>query len=204
MKCRRCRYLSRVDNPVIEGYCCITCKKTGTDHSKTCLKEEANIINFYKAEDLYGQFSNFYLRSIEVDGVTYPSSEHYYQTQKYPDNPDIVKSMMDTMNPGIVYKIAHDKNNSALYGRKDWNGKNENNENNEEPYKHIVMMKALRAKFTQHEDFKKMLLETGNKTLVEHTTRDKYWGDGGDGKGKNMLGKMLMIIRDELRTNTPI
>jgi predicted NAD-dependent protein-ADP-ribosyltransferase YbiA (DUF1768 family) len=49
-----------------------------------------------------------------------------------------------------------------------------------------------------------MLLETGNKTLVEHTTRDKYWGDGGDGKGKNMLGKMLMIIRDELRTNTPI
>jgi hypothetical protein len=28
---------------------------------------------------------------------------------------------------------------------------------------------------------------------------DSYWGDGGDGSGKNMLGKILMRVRDELR-----
>ena len=137
-KCRRCRYLAnRTDNPAIAGYCCITCKKTGTDHSKTCLKEDANVINFYKAEDKHGVFSNFYLRSIEIDGVRYPSSEHYYQTQKYPDNPEIVKAMLDTMNPGTVYKIAHD--NSVLYGRKDWNS----SDDSVEPFKHVAMMKAF-------------------------------------------------------------
>ena len=44
-----------------------------------------------------------------------------------------------------------------------------------------------------------MLLGTGEATLVEHTSNDAYWGDGGDGSGKNMLGQILMKIRDELR-----
>jgi len=37
--------------------------------------------------------------------------------------------------------------------------------------------------------------------LVENTANDHYWGDGGDGSGKNMLGKILMQVRDELRKN---
>ena len=58
--------------------------------------------------------------------------------------------------------------------------------------KNNVMHKALVAKFTQNEKLKEDLLDTGDCTLVEHTSRDKYWGDGGDGGnqtiGKNMLG----------------
>ena len=65
------------------------------------------------------------------------------------------------------------------------------------------MYKALVAKFTQHEDLKEQLLETGEKILVEHTKKDNYWGDGGDGGndtvGKNMLGKLLVRVRNELR-----
>ena len=65
------------------------------------------------------------------------------------------------------------------------------------------MYKALVAKFTQHEDLKEQLIATGNSFLVEHTKRDKYWGDGGDGgnetKGRNMLGKLLVRVRNELR-----
>ena len=65
------------------------------------------------------------------------------------------------------------------------------------------MHKALVAKFTQHEDLKEQLLATGNSFLVEHTKRDKYWGDGGDGGndtiGRNMLGKLLVRVRNELR-----
>jgi predicted NAD-dependent protein-ADP-ribosyltransferase YbiA (DUF1768 family) len=34
---------------------------------------------------------------------------------------------------------------------------------------------------------------------VEHTERDAYWGDGGDESGKNMLGQILMEVREELR-----
>lgn len=61
------------------------------------------------------------------------------------------------------------------------------------------MREALRAKFTQNEDLKKILLETGDATLVEHTANDNYWGDGGDGNGKNMLGKLLIELREEFR-----
>ena len=37
------------------------------------------------------------------------------------------------------------------------------------------------------------------RSIVEHTENDGYWGDGGDGSGKNMLGQILMRVREELR-----
>jgi predicted NAD-dependent protein-ADP-ribosyltransferase YbiA (DUF1768 family) len=43
---------------------------------------------------------------------------------------------------------------------------------------------------------------TGNAELVEHTTNDHYWADGGDGTGRNMLGVLLMELRAELRQRT--
>ena len=68
-----------------------------------------------------------------------------------------------------------------------------------EAVKDDVMRVAVRAKFTQHEELRELLLSTGDEALVEHTTNDAYWGDGGDGSGKNMLGKILMEVRAELR-----
>jgi predicted NAD-dependent protein-ADP-ribosyltransferase YbiA (DUF1768 family) len=38
---------------------------------------------------------------------------------------------------------------------------------------------------------------------VEHTKNDAYWGDGGDGIGKNRLGQILMAVREELRGEPP-
>jgi ribA/ribD-fused uncharacterized protein len=61
------------------------------------------------------------------------------------------------------------------------------------------MLDAVKAKFSQHSDLQTLLLETGEATLIEHTENDAYWGDGGDGKGKNKLGKILMKVRDELK-----
>ena len=60
-----------------------------------------------------------------------------------------------------------------------------------------MMYVALYAKFTQHGELKR-LLGTGDRLLVEHTERDRYWGDGGDGRGENHLGKLLMKLRKEL------
>ena len=64
-----------------------------------------------------------------------------------------------------------------------------------------IMYKCLMVKFTTHENLKKMLLETEDRELVEHTENDSYWGDGGDGSGKNMFGVILMKVRDEIRAN---
>ena len=62
------------------------------------------------------------------------------------------------------------------------------------------MRDILYAKFHQNEDLKQVLLSTEERELREHTPRDKFWGDGGKkGNGKNMLGKLLMAVRTELR-----
>ena len=69
-----------------------------------------------------------------------------------------------------------------------------------EQVKEDVMYKALQAKFSQHNDLRKLLLDTGERTLIEHSPHDSYWGDGGDGSGKNKLGELLMKLRDEVRS----
>lgn len=76
--------------------------------------------------------------------------------------------------------------------RKDW-----------ELVKDDVMRKVVLAKVMQHADMREMLLSTGNAVIIEHTTNDNYWADGGDGSGKNMLGKILMEIRAELLKDGP-
>ena len=62
-----------------------------------------------------------------------------------------------------------------------------------------IMRAAVLAKFTQHAKLRDLLLSTGNATIVEHTENDDYWGDGGDGTRKNMLGRILMNVREQLQ-----
>ena len=35
--------------------------------------------------------------------------------------------------------------------------------------------------------------------MIEHTENDDFWGDGGDGSGRNELGRVLMAVRKRLR-----
>ena len=72
--------------------------------------------------------------------------------------------------------------------RKDW-----------EDVKDDIMRYAVREKFRQNTVIMEDLLETGDSIIIEHTKNDSYWADGGDGTGKNMLGKILMEVRAELR-----
>ena len=58
---------------------------------------------------------------------------------------------------------------------------------------------AVRAKFRTHADLRAELLATGDEELVENAPGDYYWGCGADGSGKNMLGRILMEVRAELR-----
>lgn len=59
------------------------------------------------------------------------------------------------------------------------------------------MRKALRAKFEQHAELRTLLLATASAKLVEHTQNDAYWGDGGNGQGKNRP-YLLMALRGQL------
>ena len=72
-----------------------------------------------------------------------------------------------------------------------------------ERVKDDIMLKALRCKFTGNPELRKRLLDTGSRRLIEHTHNDSYWADGGDGSGKNKLGKILERVRSELQTTPP-
>ena len=67
-----------------------------------------------------------------------------------------------------------------------------------EQAKDEIMHRAVLAKFTQHAKLRELLLATGDAEIVEHSRNDSYWADGGDGKGRNQLGKILMQVREEL------
>jgi ribA/ribD-fused uncharacterized protein len=142
------------------------------------------VIHFYRAGDAYGQFSNFAPYPIEIDGETWPTSEHYFQAQKFHDE---AKREQIRREPKAIVaaKLGRDR---SVPLRADW-----------EMAKDDIMRAAVRAKFTQHQRLRSLLLSTGDATLVEHTEKDDYWGDGGDGSGKNMLGRILMEVREELR-----
>ena len=62
-----------------------------------------------------------------------------------------------------------------------------------------VMRVGLYAKFTQHKYLQELLLGTGKREIIEHTDKCRFWGDGGDGSGENMLGKLLVELRKKLK-----
>jgi predicted NAD-dependent protein-ADP-ribosyltransferase YbiA (DUF1768 family) len=68
------------------------------------------------------------------------------------------------------------------------------------------MWKALQYKFDQHPKLMKLLQLTKGRWLVEHALDDEHYGCGRDNKGLNMLGRMLMDLRDgtRLRDSTVI
>jgi predicted NAD-dependent protein-ADP-ribosyltransferase YbiA (DUF1768 family) len=61
------------------------------------------------------------------------------------------------------------------------------------------MKDILRAKAKQHEYVRRKLLETGDRELIEDSWRDGFWGWGPNKDGQNMLGKLRMEIREELK-----
>jgi len=140
-------------------------------------------IKFYHTGEEYGCFSNFSAHPITVGGKRWPTSEHYFQAQKFAGthHEDAVRR---AASPMIAARMGRDRSRPL---RKDW-----------ERVKDSVMLEAVRAKFRQHDDICAVLIGTGDAMLIEHTENDSYWGDGGNGRGRNMLGQILMRVRAEL------
>lgn len=146
-------------------------------------------IRFYRAsEKPWGAFSNLYRREIEFEGEVFATSEHAYQAGKA-RKPEVREWLMAAPTPALLAMAAH-----GLYYwdiAPGWSR-----------MKFDRMRGVLLAKFTQHEDLRALLLSTGTARLVESATVDnevnRLWGEV-NGQGKNMLGVLLMELRDKLR-----
>lgn len=142
------------------------------------------VIKFYKIDEPFGCFSNFAPYPIKINGKIWPTSEHYFQAKKFTGT-EFEEEIRQAKSPMIAARMGRHRGKPL---RADW-----------ERVKDEVMRQAVLAKFTQHADLREMLLATGDAVLVEHTKNDSYWGDGGDGRGRNMLGQILVSVREELR-----
>ncbi|MBY2941874.1 NADAR family protein [Rhizobium leguminosarum] len=146
-------------------------------------------IQFYRAnEKPYGALSNLYRREIVFEGETFVTSEHAYQAGKA-RKPEVRRWLMQAPSPALLAMAAH-----GLYYWDISPGWSKT--------KFDRMRRVLHAKFTQHQDLRELLLSTGASRLVETATTDnevnRLWGEV-NGVGQNMLGVLLMELRDQLR-----
>lgn len=133
--------------------------------------------------DDYRFLSNFYVSHMIIDDIEYQTVEHYYQSMKA-KNPWSREIIRRKKTPFMAKKMGR-----SVKLRDDW-----------EEVKIGVMLKALREKF-RFEDMRRMLLDTGDKVLEEgNSWGDTFWGiDNRTGEGENHLGKLLMMVREELQ-----
>ena len=145
---------------------------------------ELELIHFYRVQDPFGCFSNFAPYPIVLHGKEWPTSEHYFQAQKFAGTPH-EEEIRQVRSPAIAARMGRSRKRPL---RPDW-----------ETVKDEIMGEAVWAKFSQHPELRAILLSTNDALIVEHTSRDSYWGDGGGGHGQNRLGQILMQVRDRLR-----
>lgn len=144
-------------------------------------------IHFYHSIRSYGSFSNFSKHPVHLEGTIWPTSEHYYQSSKFNDK-EIREVIRRSSSPMAAKLLAKEYRDRQVI---DWPNK-----------KDAVMYRVLDAKFSQHPELGALLKSTGKKRLVERPTKDDYWGEDDQGAGQNMLGKLLMQLRDRMNSDT--
>ena len=122
--------------------------------------------------------------SIVVDGERYPSVEHYFQVMKSTSNAGHAAArtaILAVRDPAEAWQMAR-----RYPLNTDW-----------DDTKAAIMEKGVHAKFSQHAALRTLLLGTGDTPLV-HVTKDRFWGSGLCGNGRNMLGAILAKVRAQL------
>ena len=139
---------------------------------------------FFYEQDFY-VLSNFSAFALMWKGQRFDTSEAAYHWEKFPGKPSVRYEIFNAMSAHEAFKVAE---RYKAVRRPDWDN-----------IKVKVMRDILRAKAEQHEYVRRKLLATGDRELVEDSWRDDVWGWGPNRDGQNLLGKLWMEIRTELR-----
>ncbi|MFY2510190.1 GTP cyclohydrolase II [Vibrio pectenicida] len=145
-------------------------------------------IHFYEPSDAFGFLSNFFYAPIQINGTKWKTSEHYYQAHKFTDE-RVIHQIQYCDTPDIAFSLSRQHSKNI---RVDW-----------EKIRLDVMRFIVEEKFNQNPILAFQLLETGDVDISEHSHKDSFWGDGGNGQGENQLGKILMAVREKLKHTEP-
>jgi ribA/ribD-fused uncharacterized protein len=129
----------------------------------------------------YFFLSNFYEAPVKWKGITYRNNEAAFQSAKVLDK--TLRKEFSDLDPSSAKRKGR-----QVKLRPGW-----------DEIKFDIMYDICYEKFSQNEDLKIKLLDTGEEHLEEgNNWGDKIWGTV-KGKGQNLLGKILMEVREELR-----
>ncbi len=142
------------------------------------------MIEFYKEFGELGYLANYSNHSFIKDGVLYKTVEHYYQSKKF-DAPDIIKKILDADTPKEASNIGRDRTNIRIPKFKD--------------IKVQVMYEGILEKFRQNRSIAYKLIETRNRDIAEATVNEYYWGIGKDKSGENVIGDILVKVREKIK-----
>lgn len=142
---------------------------------------------FCRVRERWGELSNMAPSPIRVGHLVVHHAEGLYQALRFPNEPWLRHAILGEKNP--IQAKALSRANIALT-RPDW-----------ERVRVQAMRWVLRQKL-QHPPFQRVLLETGDRPIVELSYKDQFWGAKPEGHllvGVNALGRLLMELRQEIR-----
>lgn len=138
-----------------------------------------------KIDSFTGEYyflSNFSDSVFVYDGIQYQNAESAFQSMKCENKAD--RKQFSDLNSTEAKKLGR-----KVSLRKDW-----------EAIKVDQMRQIVSEKFRQNPDLKEKLINTGDAYLEEgNTWGDRIWG-AVDGRGANLLGQILMALREELKS----
>jgi ribA/ribD-fused uncharacterized protein len=153
-------------------------------------------ISFTKTELPYGWLGNMFAAPITYQGQIWRTSEALFQALRFEDLTirEMIRNDKSPMGAKLVAK------------RKEYKTKRVVEPMSMEDIDNMRL--CLRIKFDQHPDLREKLLKTGDHIIFENisarpkTPRNKFWGavkNAGKLDGNNMLGKLLMELRVEIK-----
>ena len=132
------------------------------------------------------EFSNFYhiTGGLQAYGQTFYSQEEAFQYRVAMESEqwDKMKDILEAKNGPAAYTIGKDVKKSSA-----WESKEKR-----------IMKELSYLKVEACPEFKDKLLSSGNRPIIENTL-NKKWGIGADGNGMNLMGKILVEVREEIR-----
>jgi ribA/ribD-fused uncharacterized protein len=157
--------------------------------------ERDSCVVFHKTREDFGGLSNMATGyPLQVAGIRIPTSEALYQACRFPHLPEIQELIIRQASP-MTAKMKSKPHRKDT--RDDW-----------DTVRVGVMKWCLKVKLIQHwEPFSELLLSTASKPIVELSRRDNFWGAIPDSNaksliGSNVLGRLLMDIRERLKRNS--
>jgi ribA/ribD-fused uncharacterized protein len=139
---------------------------------------------YLSRSDVNEPLSSYSRHGFELEGVFWPSVEHYFQGMKFESPADREKVRL-AEHPAKARRLGRSRFRKL---RKDWS-----------QVRRVIMTRAVYTKCRTHSEVAERLLATGDVNLVESSQYDYFWGCGRDRRGHNTYGQVLMDVRRKLR-----